>query len=124
MLQSTFALLVASPETLINKHEQALLVVRIEPVSQMRRLRDDDVVMRTKATAVALSRNVYPQKHDPAEYERLTEMVPVKSTRTRLSPKSHARLATPKTPTTRGSRPRRLEGPRGRISEPKVASDI
>jgi hypothetical protein len=27
-----------------------LLVVRIEPASQMRRLRDDDVVMRTKAT--------------------------------------------------------------------------
>jgi hypothetical protein len=29
----------------------------------------------------------------------------------RLSPKSHARLATPKTLTRRGSRPRRLEGP-------------
>ena len=38
--------------------------------------------------------------------------------RTRLSPKSHARLARPKTPTTRGSQPRRLEGPRRRISEP------
>ena len=39
-------------------------------------------------------------------------------------PKSHARSATPKTRTMRGSRPRRLEGPRRRISEPKVASDI
>src|SRR5262245_43425198 len=39
-------------------------------------------------------------------------------------PKSHARSTTPKTPTTRGSRPRRIEGPRRRISEPKVASDI
>jgi hypothetical protein len=38
--------------------------------------------------------------------------------RTRLSPKSHARLATPKTPTTRGSRPQKLEGPCRRISEP------
>ena len=37
---------------------------------------------------------------------------------TRLSPKSHARLATPRTPTTRGSRPRRLEGPGRRKSEP------
>jgi hypothetical protein len=36
----------------------------------------------------------------------------VYSERTRLSPKSHARLATPKTPTTRGSRPQKLEGPR------------
>src|SRR5262245_28818867 len=35
------------------------------------------------------------------------------------APKSHARSATPKTPTTRGSRPRGLEGPRRRISESK-----
>src|SRR5262245_34288914 len=39
-------------------------------------------------------------------------------------PKSHAKSATPKLPTTRGSRPRRLEGPRRRISDSKVASDI
>jgi hypothetical protein len=39
-------------------------------------------------------------------------------------PKSYARSATPKTPTTRGSRPQRLEGPRKRISEPNVAWDI
>jgi hypothetical protein len=37
-------------------------------------------------------------------------------------PKSHAKSATPKLPTTRGSRPRRLEGSRRRISEP--ASDV
>jgi hypothetical protein len=38
--------------------------------------------------------------------------------------KSHAKSTTPKTPTTRGSLPRRLEGPRRRTSESKVASDI
>jgi hypothetical protein len=40
----------------------------------------------------------------------------------RLSPQSHARSATPKTRTTRRSRPRRLEGPRRGVSAPKVES--
>jgi len=38
--------------------------------------------------------------------------------RGRLLPQSHARLATPKIPTTRGSRPRKLKGPCRRKSEP------
>jgi hypothetical protein len=38
--------------------------------------------------------------------------------RGRPSPKSHARIATPETTTTRGSRPQKLEGPCRRISEP------
>jgi hypothetical protein len=41
-----------------------------------------------------------------------------------LAPYSHARSTMSKTPTTRGSWARRLEVPRRRISEPKVASDI
>src|SRR5262249_26832775 len=36
-------------------------------------------------------------------------------------PKSHATSATPKTPTTQGSRPRKLEGLRRQISEPSYA---
>ena len=57
-------------------------------------------------------RTTAPDRRVHAVHCRRAEMVPVKSTRTRCVPKSHARLATPKTPTTRGSRPRRLEGPR------------
>jgi len=50
MLQSTFALLVASPETLINNMSKHCWWCGLNLPSQMRRLRDDDVVMRTKAT--------------------------------------------------------------------------
>jgi hypothetical protein len=51
VLERALALPVTCPEALVHEHEHRLLLVRVEPASQVRRLRYDDVVLRAEQAA-------------------------------------------------------------------------